>query len=60
MPESEAVYHMKRCIDSGLWVPEANKSKDAAEASTNEDSEGEYQELTPKDAAAGSSGDKST
>ena len=21
MPESEARYHMKRCVDSGLWVP---------------------------------------
>jgi cell division cycle protein 37 len=23
MPEEEAKYHMKRCVDSGLWVPEA-------------------------------------
>lgn len=28
MPEDEARLHMKRCIDSGLWVPDANKSKD--------------------------------
>ena len=27
MPTQEAEYHMKRCIDSGLWVPDA-KSKD--------------------------------
>ncbi|XP_043280205.1 hsp90 co-chaperone Cdc37 isoform X2 [Venturia canescens] len=26
MPEEEAKYHMKRCVDSGLWVPDA-KSK---------------------------------
>lgn len=26
LPEDEAKYHMKRCVDSGLWVPEANKS----------------------------------
>lgn len=25
MPEKEARYHLKRCIDSGLWVPDANK-----------------------------------
>ncbi|XP_066590956.1 hsp90 co-chaperone Cdc37 [Prorops nasuta] len=31
MPEEEARYHIKRCIDSGLWVPDA-KSK------TNEES----------------------
>jgi cell division cycle protein 37 len=28
MPEDEAKYHMKRCVDSGLWVPEAGASKD--------------------------------
>jgi len=27
MPEEEATYHMKRCVDSGLWVPDANKEK---------------------------------
>jgi cell division cycle protein 37 len=21
MPEDEARYHMKRCIDSGMWIP---------------------------------------
>jgi cell division cycle protein 37 len=25
MPEDEAKYHMKRCVDSGMWVPEANQ-----------------------------------
>jgi len=24
MPEDEAKYHMKRCVDSGLWVADAN------------------------------------
>jgi len=24
MPEEDARYHMKRCIDSGLWVPQKN------------------------------------
>ena len=23
MPKEDAVYHMKRCVDSGLWVPDA-------------------------------------
>lgn len=27
MPEEEAKYHMKRCVDSGLWVPEAKKDQ---------------------------------
>jgi len=28
LPEEEARYHMKRCVDSGLWVPEANQSSE--------------------------------
>lgn len=28
MDEEQARYHMKRCVDSGLWVPDKNKSKD--------------------------------
>lgn len=33
MPEDEAKYHLKRCVDSGLWVPDASKvEKDAATA----------------------------
>lgn len=24
LPEDEARYHMKRCVDSGLWVPDAS------------------------------------
>ncbi|XP_058450625.1 hsp90 co-chaperone Cdc37 [Malaya genurostris] len=25
LPEAEARYHLKRCIDSGMWVPDGNK-----------------------------------
>lgn len=28
MPEEEAKHHMKRCVDSGLWVPDAKKDKE--------------------------------
>lgn len=28
MPEEEARYHMKRCVDSGLWVPQKNSEGD--------------------------------
>lgn len=39
MPEEEATYHMKRCVDSGLWVPDAkNKEKET------EKKEGEEQQ----------------
>ncbi|XP_017758669.1 PREDICTED: hsp90 co-chaperone Cdc37 [Eufriesea mexicana] len=27
MPQNEAVYHMKRCIDSGLWLPDTEAKK---------------------------------
>lgn len=27
LPEDVAKYHMKRCVDSGLWVPDANTMK---------------------------------
>ncbi|UYV67492.1 CDC37 [Cordylochernes scorpioides] len=26
LPEDEARYHMKRCVDSGLWIPDAQTS----------------------------------
>ena len=26
MPKEEATYHMKRCVDSGLWVPDAKSA----------------------------------
>ncbi|XP_014204354.1 hsp90 co-chaperone Cdc37 [Copidosoma floridanum] len=38
MPEDEARYHMKRCIDSGLWVPDA-KSKEKIDAPAEETTE---------------------
>ncbi|XP_076237413.1 cell division cycle protein 37 [Calliopsis andreniformis] len=37
MPKEEAAYHMKRCVDSGLWVPDAN---------SKEKKEGEGSEVT--------------
>lgn len=27
MDEEQAKYHMKRCVDSGLWVPEGGKKE---------------------------------
>ena len=35
MDETHARYHLKRCIDSGLWVPDANKP--SSEQSTSGD-----------------------
>lgn len=35
MPEDEAKYHMKRCVDSGLWVPEGGKVAEGKASETN-------------------------
>ncbi|KAG4073264.1 hypothetical protein HA402_008610 [Bradysia odoriphaga] len=37
LPEDQAKYHMKRCVDSGLWVPEANADKSGGDKSDDED-----------------------
>ncbi len=41
MPKEEAEYHMKRCVESGMWVPDANKSSpgEDAEAADSEEPE---------------------
>lgn len=36
MPEEEARYHMKRCVDSGLWVPDAKKAEQEKDSSAAE------------------------
>ncbi|XP_013784992.1 hsp90 co-chaperone Cdc37-like [Limulus polyphemus] len=33
IPEEEARYHMKRCIDSGLWIPDAKAAEESKDAS---------------------------
>lgn len=37
LPEEEAKYHMKRCVESGLWVPEGGVKKDGEEDEDDED-----------------------
>lgn len=39
MPREEAEYHMKRCVDSGLWVPEANKDNNPVQETQTSASE---------------------
>ena len=31
LPESDGRYHMKRCVDSGLWVPSKEDEKTSQE-----------------------------
>ncbi|XP_022118220.1 hsp90 co-chaperone Cdc37 [Pieris rapae] len=44
MPEQEAVYYMKRCVDAGLWVPGKND-----EAPTMKDNEAEKTDKNEKE-----------
>lgn len=49
MPEEEATYHMKRCVDSGLWVPDAkNKEKEKEKEKENKEEEEEQQSAAGK------------
>ncbi len=38
MPKEEAENHLKRCIDSGLWIPNAKEAEEqAAQAAQAQD-----------------------
>ncbi|XP_014676648.1 PREDICTED: hsp90 co-chaperone Cdc37-like [Priapulus caudatus] len=37
LPESDARYHMKRCVDSGLWVPEASAKEELEKGMSKEE-----------------------
>jgi cell division cycle protein 37 len=38
MPEQEAIYYMRRCVDSGLWVPGKNDDEEPSMKENSEDS----------------------
>lgn len=50
MDEKDAQYHMKRCVDSGLWVENADDDKQSDEHHSDESKESVYEECenTPK------------
>lgn len=45
MNQEDATYHMKRCVDSGLWVPDANKDKTSGENDDKTHNENIYSEI---------------
>lgn len=45
MDQEDATYYMKRCVDSGLWVPDANKDKSSAEDDDKTQEENIYSEI---------------
>ncbi|KAK0095223.1 hypothetical protein PV326_008922 [Microctonus aethiopoides] len=59
MPVDEAKYHIRRCIDSGLWVPDAKANEKEKQDGTEEEDE-EAEEEQEGAAAAAVSANKST
>lgn len=51
LPEDQARYHMKRCVDSGLWVPDARAGEDGIveTGKDEEDDEPVYESVDKKD-----------
>jgi len=45
MNQEDATYYMKRCVDSGLWVPDANKDKSSAEDDDKTQEENIYSDI---------------
>lgn len=44
MDKTEASYHMKRCVDSGLWVADASKVNEEEESETKLDTDATVKE----------------
>lgn len=44
MPEDEAKYHLKRCVDSGLWIADASQAADKTDAVAATETEPIYEE----------------
>lgn len=42
MPEDEARFHLKRCVDSGLWLPNAKEAEDGKKGGEDESPESVY------------------
>lgn len=49
MPEEEARGYLKKCIDSGLWVPNAQdaqaRAKEGGDSTSQEESDEEYERV---------------
>lgn len=45
MNQEDAAYYMKQCVDSGLWVPDANKDKSNSEDDDKTVEENIYSEI---------------
>jgi len=45
MDKDEAAYHIKRCVDSGLWLPNGGAKEEEGETSERKDEEEEYETI---------------
>lgn len=48
LPKEEAEYHMKRCVESGLWVPNAADAQKAEASGSETTPESEYADIHAK------------
>lgn len=48
LPKEEAEYHMKRCVESGLWVPNAADAQKAEASGSEITPESEYADIHAK------------
>ncbi|XP_064603305.1 hsp90 co-chaperone Cdc37-like [Liolophura sinensis] len=48
LPKDEAEYHMKRCVESGLWVPNAADAQKAEASGSEPTQESEYADIHAK------------
>lgn len=46
MPEEEARYHLKRCVDSGLWIPNAKDAEKEGETAERTRTDEDYVEIS--------------
>ena len=45
MDKTEAEYHMRRCVDSGLWVPNAEDAAKKADEQQKDDDDDDEDEI---------------
>jgi cell division cycle protein 37 len=48
MEKEDAEYHIKRCVDSGLWVPNAEDQQAPSTSVEGQDEEEIYEDATDK------------
>lgn len=51
MPEQEAIYYMKKCVDAGLWVPGKNDDEPTMKENAGESSQASESSAKPSESS---------